>query len=153
MNNAIREIRDPDRTRKIFRFQPTLPAADHAAEQDVLLARNQPSANFRAQSFCEISVIDAKNALRRGTPRQDSSICIEPKRTEIAGTPIHCNQGLSSWDFSPQRMRPLCQIRCAHWNACVLERISYCYPAPILDTSGFSLRKSRAIRGGFGAHP
>jgi hypothetical protein len=87
-----------------------LPAADHAAEQDVMLARYQPVADLRAQGFREISVVNAENALRRGAPRPDSSICIEPKRTEIAGTPIHCNQGLCSWDFSPQRMHPFCQI-------------------------------------------
>jgi hypothetical protein len=42
----VRELVDADGARKILCFDPTLAAADHAAEQDVLLAGCQPDADL-----------------------------------------------------------------------------------------------------------
>jgi hypothetical protein len=98
-HHRVRQFRDADRAGKILGLDPTLAAADHAAEQDMLLAGRQPDTDLGPQGFVEITFANAKNALRRRGPGKDGSLCTDPKRTEVARTPIHCNQGSCSWEF------------------------------------------------------
>ena len=86
-------LRDAGRAGRVRRLLPTLPAADHAGQQHMVLAAGEPEADLVAQRIGEAIVRHIDQTAQRGAAVANCPIPCNAEGAEAGGSPIDADHG------------------------------------------------------------